>query len=594
MRPAKRILIILLIAALCATGIPAMTTRAAADGAKLVAFTFDDGPNQYTSQLLDGLEARGVVATFFMNGSNGAGGVSNYASLLPRMYNDGCQLANHTWDHTYLASLSSSAIVSEVTRVETYLYNAVGGTYRDFVRTPGGQLNSTIRSSVGAPIILWSVDTNDWRYRDESTVYSNIVNGVSDGSIVLMHDLYITTVRAALRAIDTLKAQGYEFVTVAELMRRRGITPQNGSVYYSAPNEGINLPAYSAPNVTMTISGDDIRVAASSSADGVTIYYTTDGSTPTLASNRYTGPVAVKGSGTLTFCGIDAYATRTPAYSVYLMVTRSGSVFIDVPASAWYREAVDETVTDGVMQGVGSARFSPSGTLTRAMLTQLIYNMEGQPAVTGGSAFSDVSPSEWYYDAIEWAEKSGIVNGYGDGRFGPNEPVTREQLVTIFYRYAGTFLGYDTSARSDLNGYTDTGRISAYAVDAMRWAVGTGLITGMGDGTLAPAGRASRAQVAQIYVNYRDNVLGSLSLWDGMLDVTADELSADDGETAREPDDDAVLEAGIEPDAEPTEEPDAATPAPVSHEPQENAAPEEAAPDEDAVIFDVFTEAEGE
>ena len=102
------------------------------------------------------------------------------------------------------------------------------------------------------PIILWSVDPLDWKYRNADTVYNNIIKGAHDGAIVLTHDIYQTSVQGALRAIDTLKAQGYEFVTVAELLRRRSITPQNGVVYTSAPNKGTNLPAYTAPTITST------------------------------------------------------------------------------------------------------------------------------------------------------------------------------------------------------------------------------------------------------------------------------------------------------------------------------------------------------
>ena len=246
----KKILAVLLAAVMTFGLVPVMRQEALADGSKLIAFTFDDGPSYYTSQLLDGLEARGVVATFFMCGINGASGTSNYQSLLPRMYDDGCQLANHTWDHSYLANMSSSNIRSAVSRVEAYLFQALGGSYTDFVRTPGGQNNSNIRSSVSAPIILWSLDTEDWRYRNEDTVYNTIVRNASDGDIVLMHDLYPTSIRGALRAVDTLKSKGFEFVTVAELFRRRGITPKSGTVYTGAPNRGTTLDPYKAPTMS--------------------------------------------------------------------------------------------------------------------------------------------------------------------------------------------------------------------------------------------------------------------------------------------------------------------------------------------------------
>ena len=650
----KKILAVVLAAALALGFVPVLRQEAAADSTKLIAFTFDDGPSYYTSQLLDGLESRGVVATFFMCGVNGASGTSNYQSLLTRMYNDGCQLANHTWDHSYLSSMSSSSIRSAVSKVEAYLFQAVGGQYTDFVRTPGGQNNATIRSSVGTPIIYWSLDTEDWRYRNEDTVYNTIIKYASDGDIVILHDLYPTSVKAALRAIDTLKSKGFEFVTVTELLRRRGITAKAGTVYTSAASSGTTLPAYAAPTMSATVdeASRTISVACSTKDSGVTLYYTLDGTKPTLASTKYEGPIHITDPATITVAGIDAYATRTPITQYTVMgypvsaptasystdtklvtlstttpdatiyyttdgstpttsstrytapiqvsanlrsiavkqgylnsevssftfdIMKNGAYFTDVFSSAWYFNAVSETVADGIMQGVGGQLFAPEATLTRAMLTQIIYNMEGKPSYTASGSFSDVAAGSWYYDAITWAAEKGIVMGYGGGRFGPNDNITREQLVTIFYRYVGEHRGMDVSAVSDLSSYSDVSAISAYAREAMGWAVGAGLISGLGDGRLAPTGLATRAQVAQVYLNYRDKVAPNLKpAPEPTAEPTPEPASEEPAESAEpaETTEPAATEEPVE-TAEPTmtEEPTGTEKPTVTEEPAESEEP---------------------
>ena len=287
-----------------------------AAGNKLIAITFDDGPSAYTGQLLDGLKARGAKATFFMNGVNGANGTKNHMDLLTRMVNEGHQLANHTYSHHVpFSGLSGAQMANEEQGVEAYLFTAMGGEYTDCVRIPGGAKSGTISSSISAPMILWSVDTRDWADRNSDTVYSRIVGGASDGAIILCHDLYPTTIDAALRAISTLQSQGYEFVTVSELFRRRGITLNNGSTYKSAPNTGINLPAYKAPTITYSPGTLGKTKVVLSSPDNLPLYYTTDGSEPNLSSAKYSGPYQVSLGANIKVKGIDSYGTRTETVS---------------------------------------------------------------------------------------------------------------------------------------------------------------------------------------------------------------------------------------------------------------------------------------
>ena len=175
--------------------------------------------------------------------------------------------------------------------------------------------------------------------------------------------------------------------------------------------------------------------------------------------------------------------------------------FTDVASDAWYGQASAYVYRQGLMSGTAQDRFSPDLTTNRAMLVTILYRLAGSPAVDGGSAFTDVSGGDWFASGVAWASANGIVTGYGDGRFGPNDPITREQMAAILYRYAG-FAGQSTAGRADLSGYTDAGQVSPYAAEAMGWAVDRGLITGVSAGTLAPGGSATRAQVATILMRF--------------------------------------------------------------------------------------------
>ena len=174
-------------------------------------------------------------------------------------------------------------------------------------------------------------------------------------------------------------------------------------------------------------------------------------------------------------------------------VVDASEKFSDIAKDAWYAEAVSYVVSRGLMNGTGSGVFQPDAQLSRAMLAQILYNYSGRPAVGSGNAFTDVDGG-WYADAVAWAAASGVVQGNTDGSFAPDSAVTREQAAVIFYRFAQT-MGFDTGAKGDLNTFTDSGDVSAYARDAMVWASGCGLISGS-DGLLSPAGVATRAQVA--------------------------------------------------------------------------------------------------
>lgn len=172
--------------------------------------------------------------------------------------------------------------------------------------------------------------------------------------------------------------------------------------------------------------------------------------------------------------------------------------FSDVSKNDWFYDAVHDAVDMGLMAGVSADRFDPKGTVTRAMVAQILYAREGKPTVSGAAAISDVPANAWFHNAMQWAKGQGVIAGYPDGRMDPNAPVTREQLAVILHSYAQK-KGMNVSKTADLSGYADSAAVSVWAKDAMSWAVGSGLISGRSATTLAPAGSATRAECAVIF-----------------------------------------------------------------------------------------------
>ena len=180
--------------------------------------------------------------------------------------------------------------------------------------------------------------------------------------------------------------------------------------------------------------------------------------------------------------------------------------FTDVKSGDWFYEAVQYVYDKGMMTGVSADRFAPASTTTRGMIVTILYRLENEPAVSGGSAFTDVENGAWYADAVAWAAANDIVNGTSATTFAPNSPITREQMATMLYRFA-QYKGMDAvTLQENLTGYPDGGQVSDYAIPAMNWAIGQGLIAGMENGTLVPQGSATRAQVATILMRFCESI----------------------------------------------------------------------------------------
>lgn len=194
---------------------------------KLVAITYDDGPSQHTNRLLDILDQYGVKATFFIVGTQ----AETYPDILKREADMGMEIGSHTYDHTYLNRVSAEEISTAMSKNEEVLQEIIGRG-STIMRPTGGGINDTVREMVQMPMICWDVDTLDWKSRDANSVAEIIRNQVQDGSVILMHDLYESTVDASEMVIPELLAQGYKFVTISELAQRRGVVLQQGQDYY--------------------------------------------------------------------------------------------------------------------------------------------------------------------------------------------------------------------------------------------------------------------------------------------------------------------------------------------------------------------------
>jgi peptidoglycan/xylan/chitin deacetylase (PgdA/CDA1 family) len=194
---------------------------------KLIALTFDDGPRRSTTtELLDGLAQRGVRATFFLIGEQ----VPGNEDLLRRMDEEGHQIGIHTYDHVMLTGLNAADFSAQVDRTRTVLKNALG--HNDFLlRPPYGMVDDGVKRRAGCPIILWSVDPEDWDDKNTDRIVEHVVSRAKDGDIILLHDIYPTSVEAALRIVDALHQKGFYFLTVDELAAQRRLSLKAGTTY---------------------------------------------------------------------------------------------------------------------------------------------------------------------------------------------------------------------------------------------------------------------------------------------------------------------------------------------------------------------------
>lgn len=407
-------LALLLILTLC------MPAAASGFTEKLIAITFDDGPGAYTAQLLDELAARDVKATFFVSGYRAA----NYPETLKRMVSEGHQLASHTQNHENLNTLSAAKIADEISRTQDYI-TAAGGDNPAYIRPPYGNANKTVRAQAPSPLINWSVDPEDWKYHNADTVCSNILAGSYDGAIILVHDIYQTSVNGALAAIDKLLEQGYEFVTVRDLLLRRGVTPEAGVMYYDAKNTGVNL------DIDEAGSGyyDESQIESHWAYDALT-FCLDHGFLSREADGRVRPNKPITRGEFVTslakFCGVDE-SYRYYAETGYRDIASDSEL---APYVKWARDA-------GLMDGSNGA-FHPDDYLTREQMATVVARyltaLGRAPGGAAQTAYKDQSRiSAWALDGVALCTREGILQG-SNGAFLPKGKLTRAQTAAIVYR----------------------------------------------------------------------------------------------------------------------------------------------------------------
>ncbi len=574
----KKILSLLLAFVLAAALLPIRVQ--AKTGGKLIALTFDDGPSsKYTAQLLDGLKERGVPVTFFILGQN----AKSNRSLVKRAYEEGHEIACHTWSHPNLTKCSTSKIKKEIEDTFEELDRACGDEADYLVRPPYGSTNQKVRDAINAPLLYWSVDSEDWSLLNTAKVRKKIVADSYDGCIILCHDIHKTTIPAALGAIDDLRELGYEFVTVSELYRRRGRELENHKLHYNSKKNGIDYGPIPAPAISVTGNASGINTVTITCADkDVPLYYTTDGSYPNQDAKRYTGPFQVSRGTQITAVaayklngsrsaltkktanaisivaptitldkygavvmttptvdseirftvdntkpGTDSLLYTGPEYIEGGCVLRAvtvhesgisperraylsayGDLYYDMSGGDWFYEAMDWTHRMGILNGTAPYTMDPAGTVPRGMLVTLLYRFSGDSLGEDWertNGFADVNQSYYYAEAIEWAYRNKIVDGYAANAFGPDDLVTRQQMCKIVSAYL-TWLETPLAPGESCEGqFADYDQLAGWALEPVNAMVAAGLI--QGDGTnLNPNDGTNRAQFCVVLLRLVDYI----------------------------------------------------------------------------------------
>ena len=261
--------------------------------------------------------------------------------------------------------------------------------------------------------------------------------------------------------------------------------PANGNITVSNPNPAVGDKVIVTVKPNTGYKLDSLKIT---DKDGKAVAYTDNG------------------DGTFTFTYEGSEVTIE---AIFVPLAAAPEIpFLDVKSTDWFYDYVKYVYDHGLMIGTSEDEFSPNLTSSRAMIVTVLWRMAGSPATSGTNSFTDLT-ADWYKDAVQWAVSNGITNGMSATSFGPNAPVTREQLATFLYRFAD-FMGYDISKKNDLAGYTDSDKISDFAKDAMEWINAMGVITGENDTTLNPKGASTRAVLATVLARFCEayNVFG--------------------------------------------------------------------------------------
>lgn len=520
----KRKISLLLAFIMLATLLPVQALASAND--KLIALTFDDGPaGSNTTALLDGLRARGAKCTFFLCGYK----IERYPEMVRQMWLDGHQICSHTYDHPYLTKLTDAEINEQLSHTDRLLDKALGFDLDYMLRPPYGDFNDRVLNTANVPCFYWSMDTGDWQSgATADSVYREFIKQAHDGSITLLHDPHMTSVQAALRAVDTLQAQGYEFVTVAEMFYRRGITLQNGHIYYSAyPNSYGTADGIAEPVISSVNNEFGKQVIISGDGRG-SVYYTLNGETPNPENSRlYTGPFTVSGTTTVKAVSVLRWnGLKSDVVTQQVKYTPAPTPVISlndgmISISCASENAVVYYTTDGSIPNSGSAVYTEGfealrGTTYRAVAYAAGYDASPVSMLTysdGGHVFADIAVGDWCYQTVDSAVTAGIFKGVTETEFEPDTAFSRAMLVTVLYRMAGE---PDVSELTEPFTDVDEGY---WCYDALLWAYNNGIINGYSDGSFRPKNDLTRQALCAMLARYMRVMGKDLTAYEtGVLD----------------------------------------------------------------------------
>lgn len=381
----------------------------AAEEVKVAAFTFDDGPHKtITPELLDALAARGVRATFFVNGKN----AERYPEIVQRAAAEGHQIANHTHSHSQLTKLTNENVLKEVSRTQDYLSELLGED--DYlVRVPYGAINDRVQGLIDVPVIMWSVDPTSGRVMSADAMRSGIVRTAHDGAIILMHDTSRANLTASVEAIDLLLDEGYTFVTVNELFEIKGAVPANGTIYYKLTGENVGA-FFDEDKLETHWAYDAIRFVQE---EGIM-----------AGDERGFRP--------------DWGMTRAEAVTVLYRVAgepegAEAAAFTDVKEGDWYAAAVAWAVAEGVSSGVSDTRFGADSYVTKEQFYTLFERyMESTESALEESEEVPVLPgdesiSSWAYPAVHRLRAYGFLSAEETPRFAPRSGMTRAEAAEL-------------------------------------------------------------------------------------------------------------------------------------------------------------------
>lgn len=480
----------------------------AASGDKLIALTFDDGPaGDNTTTLLDGLRARGAKCTFFLCGYK----VERYPEIVKQMWLDGHQIANHTYDHPRLTSLTDAQIRDQLNKTDKLIDKAIGIDLNYMLRPPYGDYNDRVLKAANVPCFYWSMDTYDWKSLNADSVYNEFIKQAKNGSLVLLHDPHMTSVQAALRAIDTLQAQGYEFVTVSEMFLRRGIALENGHMYfYAYPGDNGTGDKIMEPVVKIE-DADAGKLVTITGDSRCNVFFTTNGEVPNPNNSQmYYGPFIVDKNTDLKVQSVlwwNSLKSDTVTVKVKYNPAAAPVISFDdgmISMEAATAGSVIRYTDDGSMPDSDSPVYSGSfeavkDTTYRAKAFAPGFDASSTSMLTysrQGHIFTDIATDSWCYETVDSALTAGIFKGTSETAFSPNRTFTRAMLVTVLYRMEG-----EPETEGLSVPFSDVDE-DYWCRDAIAWAYSNGIITGYDNGSFRPGNGVSRQAMCAMLARY--------------------------------------------------------------------------------------------